>query len=149
MSRLRGAVECESMKVLAKNDGLKIGRQENYPFDEGAWSGDAQVFVQARHSGDFLELLLAEDVTGAKKITLHATKSHDYGILRFSVNGQPVEKTFDGYAPKPILSGPLELGTFQPKEGKFVLRIEVMGANPSSGGPKYYFGLDAVTLAAP
>ena len=149
VSRLRGAVECESMKVLAKNDGLKIGRQENYPFDEGAWSGDAQVFVQARHSGDFLELLLAEDVTGAKKITLHATKSHDYGILRFSVNGQPVEKTFDGYAPKPILSGPLELGTFQPKEGKFVLRIEVMGANPSSGGPKYYFGLDAVTLAAP
>jgi hypothetical protein len=148
-SRLRGGVECESMQVLAHNDGLRIGRQENYPFDEGAWSGDTQVFVQARQPGDFLELLLADNVTSPKKITLHATKSYDYGILRFSVNGQTVAKTFDGYAPKPVLSGPVELGTFEPKQGKFVLRVEVTGANPSATGSKYYFGLDAVTLTAP
>lgn len=149
VSSLRGAIECEGMKVLSHTEGLRIGRQENYPFDTGAWSGDAQLFVQARQPGNFVELLLAENVTGPRKITLHATQSHDYGILRFSVNGQAVDKVFDGQAPRPMLSGPVELGTFEPKEGKFVLRIEVTGANPASTGPKYYFGLDAVILTAP
>ena len=146
---LRGAVECETMKILAKNDGLKVGRQQNYPFDQGAWSGDSQLFVQARQPGDFLELLLAENLTGPRQLALHATKSYDYGLLRLSVNGQPVPQTFDGYAPKPLLTGPVELGTFAPKDGRLVLRVEVIGANPAATGPKYYFGLDAVTLAAP
>ena len=149
ISRLRGALECETMKVLAHNDGLVIGRQEDFPFDDGAWSGGAQLFVQARKPGDFVELLVAEDATGPRTLVLHTTKSYDYGILRFSVNGQPVEATFDGYAPKPVLGGPVALGTFAPKDGKFMLRVEVIGANPAATGPKHYFGLDAITTNAP
>jgi hypothetical protein len=148
-SRLAGAVECEKMKVLGNNNGLKIERQENYPFAEGAWSSDAQLFVQARQTNDFVELLIAENVSGPKKLVLHGTKSYDYGILRFSVNGERAGKDFDGYAPQPVLSGPIELGVFQPREGRLVLRVEVIGANPSSRGPRYYFGLDAVQVLPP
>ena len=147
--RLPGVVECENMKVLARNDGLQIDRQENYPFDEGAWSGDAQLFVQARQPGNLIELLVADNVSGSKKLIVRATKSYDYGKLRFSVNGEPTGKDFDGYAPKPELSGPIELGVFQPRDGRFVLRVEVVGANPASRNPRYYFGLDGVQVLPP
>jgi hypothetical protein len=146
---LAGAIECETMKVVAKTAGLRIGRQANYPFAEGTWSKDAQLFVKGRQPGDFLELLVAENVTGPRRITFHGTKSFDYGVLRWRVNGQPVAKEFDGYAPEPVLTGPIELGVFEPKDGKFVLRVEVVGANPSSTGPKHYLGMDAMTLTAP
>jgi hypothetical protein len=88
-------------------------------------------------------------VEGAKKVTLHATKSYDYGILRLTVNGKQAAKDFDGYAAQPVLSGPVELGVFEPKDGQFVLRVEVVGANPAAKGPKYFLGLDAVVLSAP
>ena len=147
--RLTGAVECETMRVLAHNDGLQVGRQENYPFAVGAWSGDAQLFVQARQPGDFIELLIADQVSGPRKLTLHGTKSYDYGILRLSVNGERAGPDFDGYAPKPELSGPVELGVFRPRDGRLVLRVEVIGTNPASHGSRYYCGLDAVQVLAP
>ena len=46
-------------------------------------------------------------------------------------------------------SGPIELGVFEPKDGQFILRIEVVGANAASKGTKSYFGLDCVTLSKP
>ena len=68
-----------------------------------------------------------------KKIVLYATKSYDYGILRLSVNGQAA-KDYDAYSATSVLSGPIELGTFEPKDGRFILRVEVIGANPSARG---------------
>jgi hypothetical protein len=144
--RIAGAVECETMKILAHSEGLKIGRQQNIHLANGDWNGDAQLFVQATKPGDFVELLLAEKETGPRKIVVYGTKSYDYGILRFTVNGQPAGKEFDGYAAQSALSGPQALGRFDPREGRFVLRIEVVGAHPASKGPKYYFGLDCVVL---
>jgi hypothetical protein len=143
---LPGATECEQMKVLAKSQGLRIEQQADHPFPSGAWSQGAQLFVQARNPGDFIELLLAENVTGPRKVVLYATKSYDYGILHFSVNGQPVLKEWDGFNPQPVLSGPIELGTFAPDQGRLILRVEVVGENPAATGAKHFFGLDAVTL---
>lgn len=141
-----GAVECEAMKILAHSEELNIGRQQDIHLANGDWSGDAQLFVQATKPGDFVELLLAEGVTGSRKIVVYGTESYDYGILRFSVNGRAVEKEFDGYSAQSALSGRIELGTFDSNDGRFVLRVEVVGANPESRGPKHYFGLDCAVL---
>jgi hypothetical protein len=35
---------------------------------------------------------------------------------------------------------------FQPRDGRLVVRVEVIGTNPSSRDPRYYFGLDAVQV---
>ena len=59
------------------------------------------------------------------------------------------EVTLNGYAAKPSPTGPISLGVHEPKDGKFVLRAQVIGTNPASTGPKYYFGLDAVVLDKP
>ena len=40
-------------------------------------------------------------------------------------------------------------GMFASQEGRFRLRIEVAGANASSNGAKYFFGLDCVTVTEP
>ena len=63
--------------------------------------------------------------------------------------GASVVTTFDGYATKPIPSGPINLGVHEPKDGKYVLRAEVIGTNPASTGLRYFFGLDAVVLEKP
>jgi hypothetical protein len=113
------------------------------------WSGDAQLFVRTRKVGDFVELAIPAKEAGARKVVLYATRASDYGMLRFTVNGKPAEVKFDGYAAKPAPTGPINLGAHEPKDGQFVLRAEVVGTNPPSTGPKYYFGLDAVVLDRP
>jgi len=147
--KIRDAIECEEMKVLANSDGLARSTQAGALIGDGQWSNDTQLFIQAKKPGDFLELLVTDKAAGPRKVTLYATKSYDYGILRFAVNGKRAEKDFDGYNAQPVLSGPIALGVFEPKDGQFVLRVEVVGTNPASRGPKYYFGLDAVVLSAP
>jgi hypothetical protein len=147
--QIAGAIECETMKVLSKSDGLAHSTQSAYPFTVGSWSGGSQLFVQAKKPGDFIEVLMADKVDGPRKVTLYATKSYDYGMLALSINGKRVEKDFDGYAPQPALSGPVELGVFEPRDGHIVLRVEVVGTNTASKAPHYYFGLDALVLSAP
>jgi hypothetical protein len=105
--------------------------------------------VQAKQIGDFVELAIPAKESGAKKVVLHATRATDYGKLRFTVNGKPADVPFDGYAEKPAPSGPINLGVYEPKDGKFMLRAEVVGTNPASTGAKYFFGLDAVVLDTP
>lgn len=147
---LRGAIECEEMKVLARSPDLQIARQDAYPFEKGQWSRGGQLFVQARESGAYVVLLVAEGLKKPQKVVLHGTRSFDYGVLQFTVNGRRLlDKQFDGYAEKPALSGPIELGVFEPSDGRIVLHVEVVASNPKSKKPKYYFGLDAVVLTPP
>jgi hypothetical protein len=146
--KIAGAIECEKLKIIAKSPDTPADPQ-NGALSDGEWSGGEQLFVRGNKPGDFIELAIPAGGSGKKKLTLYATKSWDYGILRFSVNGQRTEKDFDAYSQNVVLSGPIDLGTFEPKEGQFVLRVEVVGANPSSKNSRSYFGLDAVTLTKP
>ncbi|HUU09117.1 MAG TPA: glycoside hydrolase family 172 protein [Phycisphaerae bacterium] len=147
--RIPGAVECETMPVVAKSPGIVIKTQDVSALEVGPWSDGKQMFVRANKPGDFVELRFPVPKAGPKKVTLYGTKSWDYGILRFSVNGKPAAKDYDAYSKQSMASGPVELGTFDPKDAQMVLRVEVVGANPASKGTKSYFGLDAVVLSAP
>ena len=146
--KIPGARECESLKIVAQTPGLKAEAQGLETVGKG-WSSDAQLFVRAQKTGDFVELAIPAREPGARKVVLYPTRAPDYGILRFSVNGTPVQPPFDGYTAKAAPAGPLALGVFEPKNGQFILRVEVIGANPAATGPRYYFGLDAVVLAKP
>jgi hypothetical protein len=133
------------MPIVAKSSGLRIGTQDA-GLKEGLWSGGNQLFVQATRVGDFVELAVPAVGARPRKVTIYGTKSMDYGILRFTINGQPAGKDYDAYAPEAVASGPIELGTFQPKDGKLLLRVEVVGSNPAAMGPRCFFGLDCVVL---
>ena len=143
--KITGALECESLAIVAQTPDMPAGPQDLRAHGNG-WSDAAQLFVQAQKVGDFVEVAIPSEAPGARMIVLHATRAPDYATLRFSVNGKVVETAFDGYATKPVPTGPINLGVHEPKDGKFILRAEVTGCNPASTGPKYYFGLDAVVL---
>jgi hypothetical protein len=146
--KIAGAQECETLAIAAQSPGLRIGTQDA-GLTEGQWSGERQLFVQATRVGDFVEMDLPCPAGKPRTVTIYGTRSMDYGILRFAINGQPAGKEYDAYAPAPIASGPIELGVFQPAAGSLRLRIEVAGANAAAQGPRYYFGLDCVVLGQP
>ena len=146
--KLSGAQECEALEIVARTPGIVAGTQDLRDLGDG-WSGDAHLFVQAQKTGDFVEVVIPAKEPGARRIILHATRSSDYGRLRFAVNGKVVDVNFDGYAPQPIPTGPINLGVHEPKDGKFILRAEVAGANPAANGQRYFFGLDCVALQPP
>ncbi len=143
-----GAIECETLPVVGKSPDLRIGTQDG-GLQEGQWSGGQQRFVQATKAGDFLVLQVPVGDERPRKVTLYATKSYDYEIVRFSINGQAAGNDFDGYHARAVASGPIELGTFAPKEGKLLLRAEAVGTNPASNGARYFFGLDCIVLGNP
>ncbi len=151
--KIEGAIECEGLTVTAQTPGITVGPQDMSEFDGRAWSGDSHLWVQARKPGDFVELSVP---TGAGpegktpvKVTLYATKSWDYGIVKFSVNGKEAGKPIDlfsGERGKCLPSGPIELGVFTPVGGKLTLRAEVAGGNERALGTRSFVGLDCVVL---
>ncbi len=144
-AKIPGAVECETAEVVGKSEGLSMEPQDISVLPEGRWSDGKQLWVKGRKAGDFIELKIPAAGAGRRKLTLYATKSWDYGTLRLTVNGQPA-KEFDSFSAKVVTSGPVELGVFEPKDSAFVLRVEVVGANPQSKNSKSFFGLDCVIV---
>lgn len=143
--KIAGAMECESLPVAAKPADLRVEVQDN-GLQDGQWSAGKQLFVKAGKVGDFVELAIPVAGKQPRKVILHGTKSRDYGVLRFSINGQSAGTDFDAFHVRAIASGPIELGCFTPKDGKLVLRVEVVDANAAATGARYFFGLDCLVL---
>ncbi len=142
------AVECERAEVTASSIGLAISKQSSLAFSSGRWSCDAQLFVQAKTVGDFVELRLAKGLEGPRRLKLHLTTSYDYGVLRVSVNGTQAAADLDAWSEQSDLGPAVDLGVHAPRGGELYLRVEVVGHHPRSQGSGCYFGLDAVELVA-
>jgi hypothetical protein len=142
----RHAIECEHLKLLAKSGDFPVHEQDMEPFGAQRWSGGGQLLVVPKAVGDFVELKVSAPDDQPRQILLYATQAPDYGTLQFSINGQIVPEQFDGYATTVRPATVLNLGTFTPHDGEFVLRVEVIGTNPLTSGAKYLFGLDCLVL---
>jgi hypothetical protein len=91
--------------------------------------------------------MLAVNAPGKYRVLTRLTRATDYGIVRLSVEGQPMGTPFDGFAAGTVLvSNELDLGVVELKKGANTLRIEVVGTNPSTTGARYMWGIDYVTL---
>jgi len=146
---IEGAIECEDLQVIAASEGTPVGKQDLAGFARDKWSGNAQLWVQGRAPGDFVEVRIPVESPSPVRLTLFATKSWDYGILRFAVNGQPAGEDLDSFSGgRGIVepTGPVDLGVHAPRDGALILRVEVVGAHPDSLETKSFFGLDAVLL---
>ena len=78
------------MPIAGHSNGLAIGTQDA-GLQQGQWSGGHQLFVQATKVGDYVEVDVPAGDNQPHRLTLYATKSYDYGILHFTVNGQKVD----------------------------------------------------------
>ncbi|MGC3958522.1 MAG: hypothetical protein QM813_11445 [Verrucomicrobiota bacterium] len=83
-----------------------------------------------------MELELSAPDPAPRKLVLYPTQAPDYARLRFSVDRQVVTPAFDGYTAQVQPAEALVLGVFPPRDGKFIIRAEVIGANPAAQGAK-------------
>jgi hypothetical protein len=108
------------------------------------WSGDAQVFWHGATVGATLDLLIDVPADGAWTVEIALTQAPDYGQLAFEVDHHPVERPFDGYAPR--VAGPVTvaLGTFAMIHGPRPVSLKIVGRNPAASG--WLVGIDRVVL---
>ena len=69
---------------------------------------------------------------GKQKLVVNLTKSFDYAIIQFYLDGKKIGKPIDLYSPQICPTGPLTLGTFDLNQGEHDLTAEIIGANPKA-----------------
>ncbi len=157
---IEGALECESMAIVAETPGLVTERQGLKVYGTNTWSNDEHLWVKAKGPGAVIELAVPVEGDAPVRVLLYATRSWDYGIVQFSVNGAECGGPFDllsgqaegarpATAGRVESTGPIDLGVHTPRRGRLVLRAEVVGKNERSVGQVAYFGLDCVRLERP
>jgi hypothetical protein len=72
------------------------------------------------------------------------TRSPDYGIVRFTLDGVKENQVHDCYSPR-ASTELLDLGLFDLTEGKKKFVVEITGAN-SKSIKRHMFGLDYLLL---
>jgi len=145
--KIEDALECEELTVLKATEGIPMGPQGGHA--PGLWSGERQFWVQGQKPGDRVELEVPCGDRGRVRVEVFATRSWDYGIVQFSVDGrkagEPVD-LFNTEGRAVAATGPIDLGVHEVRAGSIVLGCEVVGGNPASLGSRSFFGLDCVRL---
>ena len=138
------AVEIEPDMVISKS-GKILPKVQDLAGFEGSWNGNDHLFFKGAVIGDVVEIRIPTNKVAAQTLILNGTQSRDYGMLRFFVNGELTGPETDFYAQKPISTGAIELGSFAPVDGAYILRVEVLDVGPESNGA--LFGLDCVKFS--
>jgi len=137
--RVKGAIEGEKMRIVEKTGNPAPQEWEGVSGGAHLWWHDGQ------KPGD--KLVLAFDVEKAGKYRVEAQflKAVDYGIIQLEINGRKVGDPIDFFNDGVALTGPVDLGTFEFKQGENRLTATVVGANEKAV-KAYMFGLDYLLL---
>ena len=128
--RKPGAIECETMKVLAKSGDFFVGEQDMDPFGGERWSNGRHLLGKTTAVGDSVEIEFPAPDAAPRKLVLYATQAPDYATLRFRSTARMWPATFDGYAAAVQPAPAFVLGTFEPRDGKFKLRARSRRSQP-------------------
>jgi hypothetical protein len=112
---------------------------------KGKWTNDDHLWWTGAKPGDKLEVIVPVKSSGTYDVSVVLTKARDYGIVQLSLDGKPAGERIDLYNPEVVPTEPIELGSYTLKEGKHILTVEIVGANPRAI-KAYMFGLDQVIL---
>ncbi|AMV40694.1 glycoside hydrolase family 172 protein [Planctomyces sp. SH-PL62] len=143
VTREPGALEAEALKVRAKTAG-DTPIQDMTPFGD-AWSGYSQLWWTVREPDARLDLELPVEEAGTYALWAAFTRAPDYAVVQLALDGAPLGKAIDLYAPGVVHSGGVPLGVVDLDAGPHVLSITVVGKNPRS--TSYLVGVDWLKLA--
>ena len=142
--RVPGAIEGETMKVLAKTGSA--GPQDMRGYKDFTWSGGEQLWWTGAKPGDRLTLALPVAIPGIYRIEAVLTRAQDYGVVNFLLDGKPLsEKQNDLFGSRVSITSQLVLGEQELTAGEHRLTVEITGAN-SEAAKEYMFGLDYLWL---
>lgn len=143
--KVPGALEAETAKVLHITAG-EARPQPMGKFRADRWSGEAQLFWTGAKPGDRLDLELPVVAAGAFEIEAVLTMARDYGIVKLSLDDEPIAAELDLFNhPDVIATGVLSLGRRDLAAGAHKLSIEIIGSNPAAV-KTHRVGLDYVRL---
>ena len=130
--------EGESMEIASDYDGFV---QSMTAYHGSAWSNGSQYLWRPSEVGATADFTfkVREDLTGMLKI--RTTKSFDFGIIQFYLDGEKLGEPMDAYNPFVITNGVNLMGVKTLTKGTHTLTAEVVGKNAKASG--YLLGFDA------
>ena len=140
-SKIKGALEGEDMIRRARCSKGKIQVQ----YLNSAFSGWRHLWWVGGGPGARLDLRLPLKHAGRYKVIVGCTRSWDYGMFRFSVNGKATGEPVDLYAPK-ILPLTVDLGEFDLTGTTVDLGLTCVGTNPKVKARNFMAGIDYILL---
>ena len=93
-------------------------------------------FLGASQPGDAVNFVLPVEKTGEYEVLADFVVFPGYGIVQLSLDGTPIGKAFDAYAPELDTSGPVSFGRTVLTKGQHDLLLTVVGKNRKSH--RYY-----------
>ena len=144
--KIENSIEFEELKHSAKSRNLRIDVQNMQEFSTEKWSRAKQFICTNGKVGDFIEFTFDNMGEGKYNLVLFATKANDYGKLKFYINDNPLNITYDGYSDKVANSKAINLGKFSSISGKIKFKAEIVGTNEKSRGAKYLMGFDCMQI---
>ncbi|MDB5038884.1 MAG: hypothetical protein JWQ35_2412 [Bacteriovoracaceae bacterium] len=142
-----GLIEAENLQVRGKSPNLFFQIQPTKDFPNGSWTKDSHMFGMADRMDDWIEFSLPISQAGKARLNVYLTRSNDYGIIQFLLNGKKIGAPVDLWTPDSVTdTGKITLGEFDLPAGTSILRIEVTGKNPKNESPHYFFGMDGLVI---
>jgi len=130
---VEGALEAESLKILAKPANGKANAQDMSHY-EGQWGYSKQLYWNGGKDGDRLTLAFPVKNAGRYDIIAEFTKAPDYGTVQLYLDGKKLGAPFDAYSPTVIPAGEIKLGTLELPAGDSKLEIEIVGGHEKLQG---------------
>ena len=148
-NRIPGALEGEGLLATSTGGGTATAQpMENFVRGNWNWSGGAQLWWTGGKPGDRLDLTLPVPAPGTYEVQIVLTKAPDYAMLKFLLDGKPLDPVFDGFSPPGagvIHSPVLTVAKTDLPAGDHRLTLEITGANPEAT-KAYMAGIDYVYL---
>lgn len=148
--RTAGMIEAESLAVAARATAGRVIVQDMGPFETAtaSWSGGRQLWWVESRAGARLTLPLRVPAAGTYELVGHFTRHRDYGDVRLSVNGRPLEPLVRGYAERVESTGPISFGRVPLRAGANTVVLEIVGKDARAAGYSdgYLVGVDGFEL---
>lgn len=145
IGRVTGAFEGEKLKVKSASQGT-ANPQPMGGFVPEKWSNNSQLWWTGAKPGAKLELTIPAQDAGEYSLDVVMTRARDYGIVRLSLNDQPLGDAVDLFhQPSVITTGVLSFSDITLDDQPATLQVEILGAN-SKAVKAYMFGLDYIKL---
>jgi len=140
--RIEGLIEAESLLPSARATGGSVTMQEMGWVN--GFSNVEQLWWQATEVGAKLDLTLETPEDREGELVGYFAQAPDYATIRLTVNGQSLNREFNGYATSVVHSGPVSFGRVRLRKGANRVTVEVVGKDAKSTG--YFVGIDGFML---
>lgn len=143
------AVEGEDLRVVEQSRPFGFFKQSTANFGAERWTKATHMFAETGAVGDAITFALPAVAAGRYELFVTLTKSRDFGVVQFQVNGEapgPLVDLWSGPSGGIERTAPLSLGTVALNGRSDRVRVSVRGRNPANLKPYYQFGIDTLWL---